>query len=916
MRLDDEILISRCLSGDQAAFTFLVNKYKEMVHAYAYHKLGDYQEAEDIAQEVFTKAYRKLGQLKSPHRFQSWLYTIVSNECKMWLRKHSKEREKNTHLEDVSADEFTELAMRTHSDEETKFTVQNAMKTLPADNQLVLSLYYMSDLSVKEIAHFMGISSNTVKGKLHRARKQLGERLRKMVRKQLKTEKLNSGFIFTMVDSIKSLPIPSVPKPKIAGDGGVKWAPIPITVALLVGIIGFGLPFGGGISSDTPVFESVEGRSAPSLEVSLFSSFDEQGVLNMKSGGENKVTAPQDTSENRGFASQNIDALQQFIDEEVKDLPKLSTGNSISGTVYHADGVTPFKDAFVYLRRYGRDSLDLFKPVRTDASGRYEFINLPLTPHHELKLYVSYPDFESVKYDIGHENEVVQKDFVLRPAASISGKVIGVENTTQIYLKLETDEHKFPYRRAYACCAVEPGGSYRYTLTTSEFESYGVENAKQSRQKSEFYWPKGLPDSAVFTVTARVKGYEAVTIPNVRIIRGRNTPNVNIHPVEHTGSISGRVIGEDGALMSGVRLRLHDADVSPDCIVTNDISKITHIAMCTEGSEEHNGGYFDLLETESDFHGAFRFDDVPTSTYRLYIVNMPGKVGETRILVPIPPTLWQNIDFFLMMRGENCQDIEVIVKPELGPTDVVGMWLFDESSGKNAKDSSGNGNHGTLHGGQRVQGIFGNALKLNGVNEFVEVPDSDSLDLLEQVTLMCWFNWAGSGDAWQTLLAKAPYCPMPGTYENWGLEINTTKHLAHPDEGNLNIYRHPDYKEGITSEGNIRFTVSGGGGRNVSQLANRYFAPDKWCHVAATYDGRVKRIYINGKNAGLSSGDIGTKTLLIPNDSYLGLGFQEGSAQHWKGMLDEMAVFRRVLSKKDIDYIMTNGLSALAPVGP
>ena len=203
MRLDDEILISRCLSGDQAAFTFLVNRYKEMVHAYAYHKVYDYQEAQDISQEVFIKAYRKLNQLKWPHKFRSWLYTIVSNECKMWLRKHSRKREQEVNWEDVSANELTELAVCAHSDEEMKSTVRNAMKTLPNDNQLVLSLYYMSDLSIKEVASFMGISPNNAKVKLHRARKHLGEKLQSMLRKQLEAEKLKSGFIFTVVTITK-----------------------------------------------------------------------------------------------------------------------------------------------------------------------------------------------------------------------------------------------------------------------------------------------------------------------------------------------------------------------------------------------------------------------------------------------------------------------------------------------------------------------------------------------------------------------------------------------------------------------------------------------------------------------------------------------------------------------------------------
>jgi len=302
LRLDDEILVSRCLEGDQAAFTFLVNRYKEMVHAYAYHKIGDYQEAQDITQEVFIKAYRKLGQLKWPHKFQSWLYTIVSNECKMWLRKHARENGQKVYVEDVSTDELTELAIRAHNDEEMKFTVKNAIKSLPTDNQLVLSLYYMSDLSIKEVARFMGISPNTAKVKLHRARKQLGERLEKMIRKQLEMEKLKSGFIFTVIDSIKNLPLPSLPKPT-----PVKWTPMPIsiTAALLIGIIGFGISFG----PDMLTVESVE--PVPSFDVSLLSDSYKREVLGIKGVGENRV-----------FTLQNIDFQQANKNVTMKESVK------------------------------------------------------------------------------------------------------------------------------------------------------------------------------------------------------------------------------------------------------------------------------------------------------------------------------------------------------------------------------------------------------------------------------------------------------------------------------------------------------------------------------------------------------------------------------------------------------------------
>ncbi len=247
--------MNRCLEGDQPAFAFLVDKYKEVVHAYAYHKVGDYQEAEDITQEVFIKAYRKLAQLKWPHRFRSSLYTIVSNECKMWIRKHSNGDEQEVSWEDVSAVELNELAMRSHGDEDIKLTVKSDTETLSDDNQLAVSLYYMSNLPVKEIAEFMGVSPNSVRIKLHRARKQLGERLEKMIGKQLRKEKLRSGFVFKVVDAIRDMPIPFLSKPPLT-----KWAPIPISIglALLIGIIGYGMSSGKDISQGIPVLKLAE----------------------------------------------------------------------------------------------------------------------------------------------------------------------------------------------------------------------------------------------------------------------------------------------------------------------------------------------------------------------------------------------------------------------------------------------------------------------------------------------------------------------------------------------------------------------------------------------------------------------------------------------------------------------------------
>ena len=321
LRSDDEVFVTRCLEGDQPAFVFLVTKYKEAVHAYAYRKVGDYQQAEDISQEVFIKAYKKLAQLKWPHKFRSWLYTIVSNECKLWLRNHSREQEVS--WDDVPSENLDELAVRSHSDEDIRLTVKSAMETLPADNQLALSLYYMSDLSVKEIASFMGVSPNTVKGKLHRARRQLGERLEDMLGKQLRKEKLKAGFIFRIVDAIRDMPIPSLPKPR-----PIKWAPIPISIgiALLIGVIGYGVSSGRDVPQDMPVLKPVETRHAVS-----FFDLDEQEVLGIKAVGNELVAlnSGDDTTPKDGRSSDTGIVVRRAWD---------SMGGALMGMAISPDG--------------------------------------------------------------------------------------------------------------------------------------------------------------------------------------------------------------------------------------------------------------------------------------------------------------------------------------------------------------------------------------------------------------------------------------------------------------------------------------------------------------------------------------------------------------------------------------------------
>jgi hypothetical protein len=209
--------------------------------------------------------------------------------------------------------------------------------------------------------------------------------------------------------------------------------------------------------------------------------------------------------------------------------------------------------------------------------------------------------------------------------------------------------------------------------------------------------------------------------------------------------------------------------------------------------------------------------------------------------------------------------------------DAVGIWTFDNVKGDTVLDDSENGNDGTILAGAEVEdGKFGSAIKYNGTNQCVEVPHSDSLDLVEQVTMMCWFNWDGAGDGWQTFFSKGP---MSGTNENWALFINTGSGYFHfittPNGARMNV----DSPVGVLETG-------------------------EWQFVAGTYDGEKVKIYLDGEmiKEQAMSGD------MTPNTSNLRLGHREASSHWWMGMQDEMAVFSRALSEAEINSIMENGL--------
>ncbi len=103
MQTEDRQIIHKCLNGDTAMFGFLVDKYKEGVYALAYSRLHNFHDAQDIAQEAFIKAYRKLHTLRHWDNFALWLSAITNNLCKNFIRSKSNRPDREFVLESLSA---------------------------------------------------------------------------------------------------------------------------------------------------------------------------------------------------------------------------------------------------------------------------------------------------------------------------------------------------------------------------------------------------------------------------------------------------------------------------------------------------------------------------------------------------------------------------------------------------------------------------------------------------------------------------------------------------------------------------------------------------------------------------------------------------------------------------------------------
>lgn len=162
--------VQQVLSGNSSAFAYFVEAYQDMAITIAHRICGNMHDAEDVVQESFVKAFRNLRSFRSDSKFSTWLYRIVYNtavthtKTQMWIGS------RETVVEEAS--QLTDNTLEINMEEiERKEIVSEVMQRMPKGDALLLTLYYLEDNPVKEIAKITGLNEPNVKVKLFRARK-------------------------------------------------------------------------------------------------------------------------------------------------------------------------------------------------------------------------------------------------------------------------------------------------------------------------------------------------------------------------------------------------------------------------------------------------------------------------------------------------------------------------------------------------------------------------------------------------------------------------------------------------------------------------------------------------------------------------------------------------------------------------
>ena len=441
MEKDDVELIHNVLSGDENSFSVLVKRYQKGVHALAWRKLGDYHIAEEITQDAFLQAHRKLASLKNPSQFPGWLYVIADRLCRSWFRKRklnmqSLESTSEKALEKTDYANYVREQREAEAVAHQREIVQRLMAELPESERTVLVLYYLGEMNCKEISKFLGVSPNTVKSRLRRARERLKSE-EHIIYETLGSVPLSPSLtenIMRNIDRVKQT-APSGGKPLLPL--GALGASV-ILVVLLMGA-------SHQIANNFQQPYSLDAESEPTIEIVdapiVLKSQSKRDLQNRVGNG-----TIRDTNDSNGLST-GTESMQSDIAEDVtqwhlpeKAKARFGKGRK-RGLTYFPDGTRLAVKSSIGLWIYDAhtgEEVDLF------TGDPWDVITMALRPDGHTLAVVSDKNIRLLDLQTKNEKNVLtgHKDDVDSLAFSPTGEILasGSEDTTIKLWDVDTGE--------------------------------------------------------------------------------------------------------------------------------------------------------------------------------------------------------------------------------------------------------------------------------------------------------------------------------------------------------------------------------------------------------------------------------------------------------------------------------------------
>ena len=434
---NDVQLISRILAGDDTAFSALVEKYQKGIHALVWRKIGDFHYAEELTQDTFLNAYKKLSTLKEPSQFAGWLYVIANRLCLNWNQRNRSKMQSlaSTPVEEIEYSSYNHYVLEQRDAEATERRhrlVKELLEKLPESERTVITLYYLGGMQSKEIGKFLGVSVNTVTSRLQRARKRLAQEEELLVQEILGGVHISTGLTQNIMRHVAEMK----PTPPPTGKPLLPWMAFG-TATVLVFLLMLGISNQYLLRFQKPY--SFEALSEPTIEI-----VDAPIVLAIDSKPAVRTQAGRDVplSENIGVSFQTSERVLAQSTQNNSFRSSISHWTQASGPqgspvfeIFATSGGTVYAATPTNIYRLTADAT-VWMPVAVDTPIRG--LGMPMTEYRDV-LYIVYPDQVLTSIDNGETWNALAS----RPTGHAVGLVITGEteenssrNRVSMYLAL------------------------------------------------------------------------------------------------------------------------------------------------------------------------------------------------------------------------------------------------------------------------------------------------------------------------------------------------------------------------------------------------------------------------------------------------------------------------------------------------